>query len=140
LLRVVFALGVTSFFNKGLSHRVINRAVTDKYDWPYEIVVVTGGSDGFGKHIVLMLAARAKPKIFILDVQEPNYTLPDGAKFYQCHITQFGAVATAAAHIRSDLGGDPTILINNAGILHARPILLSTEDEVQRMFDVNAVS
>ncbi|KAH8695961.1 short chain dehydrogenase/reductase family protein [Talaromyces proteolyticus] len=139
-LRVAFALGLLRVFNAWLSRRAINRGVSDKFDWPREIVIVTGGSNGFGKNIVLMLAARAKARIVVLDILEPQYTLPAGVRFYQCDITDSSAVAAAAEKIRTDFGASPTVLINNAGIIYARPLLDNTEDQIEKMFKVNTLA
>lgn len=139
-LRVFLVLGFLRAFNAWLSRRAINNGASDRYDWPREVVVVTGGSDGIGKQIVLLLAARAKPKIAILDIQEPRYDLPDGVRFYRCDIINSEAIAAAAAQIRTDLGADPTVLINNAGILIARPMLEGTEAETRLTFEVNTLS
>lgn len=139
-LKIALVLGALRVFNGWLSRRALNHGLTDKYDWPHEIVVITGGSDGMGKYMVLHLAARAGPKIAILDIQEPRYTLPDGAHFYKCDITKPEAIAAAAAQIRSDLGGDPTVLINNAGVLLAKPLLESPEKDTRLMFEVNTLA
>jgi all-trans-retinol dehydrogenase (NAD+) len=139
-LRVLFVLGFIRVFNAWLSRRAINNRVWDRYDWPREVIVVTGGSDGIGKRIVLLLAARVKTKIAILDIQEPRYDLPEGTRFYHCDITQSEAIATAASQIRSELGADPTVLINNAGVMLAHPMLEGTEEETRLTFEVNTLS
>ncbi|CRG90473.1 Estradiol 17-beta-dehydrogenase 11 [Talaromyces islandicus] len=141
-LRIAFALGLLRVINAWLSRRAINRAAADKYDWPRrEIVVVTGGSNGFGKQIVLMLAARAKAKIVVLDILEPQYELPEGARFYHCDITSSESIAAAAEKIRADHDGKgPTVLINNAGIIYARPLLDTSEAEIEKMFSVNTLA
>lgn len=36
--------------------------------------------------------------------------------------------------------GDPTVLINNAGIGSAQPILARSEEQIRRVFDVNIIS
>ncbi|EED21829.1 short chain dehydrogenase/reductase family protein [Talaromyces stipitatus ATCC 10500] len=139
-LRIAFALGVIRRVNTFLGRRAINRGISDEYDWPREIIVVTGGSNGFGKEQVLMLAKRARSKIAILDVMPPDYVLPGGVRFFKCDITSSDAIAAAATDIRREFGGDPTILINNAGIIYARPILENTDREIQKMFEVNTLS
>lgn len=139
-LQIALSLGAIRIFNSWLSRRSLNNGLSDKFDWPREIVVVTGGSDGVGKFIVLHLAARAKCQIAILDIQEPRYTLPNGAHFYKCDITKVDEIAAAAAQIRSDLGGDPTVLVNNAGILLTNPLLDSPEKDTRLMFEVNTLS
>ncbi|OKL60724.1 hypothetical protein UA08_04435 [Talaromyces atroroseus] len=142
-LRIALALGLVGSVNSWIGRRVLNRHVKDKYDWPREIVVVTGGSHGFGKETVLILAARAKGvRIAVLDVVPPDYEY-DGdsvVKFFHCDITNVDAIAVAAAEIRAVFGGDPTVLINNAGVIYARPLLENTEREISMMFEVNAVS
>ncbi|PCG98294.1 Short-chain dehydrogenase/reductase SDR [Penicillium occitanis (nom. inval.)] len=139
-LRIAFALGLVSRVNSWLGRRAINRGTSDKYDWPREVIVVSGGSNGIGKHLVLMLSERAKSKIAILDVIAPDYTLPAGVKYFKCDITSSEAIAAAAAEIRTAFGGDPTILINNAGIIYARPILENSDREIQKMFEVNTLA
>lgn len=139
-LRIAFALSLIRRVNSWLGRRVINRAISDKYDWPREIIVVTGGSNGFGKQLVLLLARRAKSRIAVLDVIAPDYRLPAGVKYFKCDITSPEAITAAAAEIRTAFGGDPTILINNAGIIYARPILENSETEVQKMFEVNTLA
>jgi all-trans-retinol dehydrogenase (NAD+) len=49
-----------------------NNWKNDTYDWNKEIVVVTGGSDGIGAHIVKFLAEKGIT-VVILDIQEPKF-------------------------------------------------------------------
>ena len=58
-------------------------------------------------------------------------------RHYQCDITS--DCREVAASIRSTFG-NPTILINNAGIATGLSILSSTDESVQRTFDVNTFS
>lgn len=51
-----------------LDDRVTNNWVKDQYEWDKEIVVVTGGSDGIGKEVVLLLAERGV-RVAVMDVQ-----------------------------------------------------------------------
>lgn len=141
-LRIAFALGLIGTANSWLNHRVLNRRIKDKYDWPNEIVVVTGGSNGFGKEVVLMLVARAKGvRIAILDIGPPDYTLPnERVQFFQCDITDAEAIASTAVKINAAFGADPTILINNAGVIYVRALLENTDKEVDKMFEVNTLA
>ena len=43
-----------------------------KYNWIREVVVITGGSDGIGKHISWLLAEKGC-KIASLDIQPPTF-------------------------------------------------------------------
>jgi histidinol-phosphate/aromatic aminotransferase/cobyric acid decarboxylase-like protein len=72
LLKAVYAgvaLKVKNFLDKGVS----NNWVSDTYNWSKEIVVVTGGSDGIGMKVVMLLAERGI-KVVVLDIQPPKYT------------------------------------------------------------------
>ena len=60
---------VKNFLDEGVS----NNWVSDTYNWSKEIVVVTGGSDGIGMKVVMMLAERGI-KVVVLDIQPPKYT------------------------------------------------------------------
>lgn len=73
-LKILAALGAIRILNNWLSRRAVNNGVTDNsYDWTKEIVLVTGGSDGIGKQITLMLASRGI-KVVVLDIQPLSYT------------------------------------------------------------------
>src|SRR5947207_16022876 len=59
--------------------------------------------------------------------------------FYECDITSPKAIAAAASKIRADVG-EPTVLINNAGIARGKSILDSSENDIRSTFDVNALA
>jgi NADPH:quinone reductase-like Zn-dependent oxidoreductase len=62
-------------FNVWLSRRKVNNYLTDNsWDWTKEIVVVTGGSSGIGKEIVIKLAKK-HVKVIIVDLNAPSYQL-----------------------------------------------------------------
>ncbi|KAL8688373.1 MAG: hypothetical protein Q9218_005700 [Villophora microphyllina] len=156
-LKVLVYLGILRYLNNFLSTGALNNWTSSKYEWNKEVVVITGGSDGIGKMIARLLAEKGA-KIAILDVQpltfEPrtsphsnsaplsyaNTTLvAPNIHFYSCDITSPEAVSTTASSIRSSLG-NPTLLINNAGIAVGLPILSTTDASVQEVFDVNILS
>lgn len=56
--------------------------------------------------------------------------------YYKCDLTDTAQIKSVAARIREDLG-DPTILVNNAGVARGRSILETTERDLQFTFDVN---
>ncbi|UWQ62344.1 SDR family oxidoreductase [Leisingera caerulea] len=100
-------------------------------------VIVTGGSDGIGKHICLKLAA-AGCKLAILgrnrdrldQVAEAARSLgaPE-ARSYGADMTDPAAIAAAASAILQDFGS-VDILINNAGIWHKAGPLDSISEEM----------
>ena len=59
--------------------------------------------------------------------------------YYKCDITSPATIASVAAQIRKDVG-EPTILINNAGVARGKTILDATEKDVRFTFDVNTLS
>lgn len=59
--------------------------------------------------------------------------------FYKVDITDSSAIASVAKAIRTE-HGDPTVLINNAGIGNAATILDVTEEKLRKLFDVNLVA
>ncbi|KAL8780206.1 MAG: hypothetical protein Q9194_001037 [Teloschistes cf. exilis] len=136
--KVLVYLGVIRWLNDLLSTAALNNWTSSKYEWSKEIVVVTGGSGGIGKSIALLLAEKGAT-IAILDVQPLTFEPPPNIHFYSCDITSESAVSTTASSIRSTFG-NPTILINNAGIAIGRSLLSTTEASVQKVFDVNILS
>jgi all-trans-retinol dehydrogenase (NAD+) len=59
--------------------------------------------------------------------------------YYSCDITSTSAVRDVALRIRHDVG-DPTILINNAGMGSYHTILDTTEEDLEKIFKVNLLS
>jgi short-subunit dehydrogenase len=103
-----------------------------------ELVLVTGGSGGIGQHIVEHLACK-EARVQILDVKKPTFELPTGVAFYQTDITSTEDISRVASDIRRSYG-DPTILVNAAGIFHCGPLLEKSEQQVRETFEVNTVS
>ncbi|OJJ30752.1 hypothetical protein ASPWEDRAFT_43685 [Aspergillus wentii DTO 134E9] len=137
-LKVLLPLAVGRRLNAWLSRRAVNNGVSDKYDWSREVIVLTGGSNGIGKQIADRFGARGI-KVAILDIQPPTEQLPQSVHFHQCDITSPSAIAAAAKDIRATLG-EPTILINNAGVMSGRTLLNSTEAQTRLIFEVNTMS
>lgn len=137
-LKVLVYLGLARSINKWLSRRSLNHSVADTYDWPREIALVTGGSDGIGHQITLLLAKRGI-KVVVLDVQPLKYTPPPNVHFFQCDIRNPESIAAIAEEVRATVG-NPTILINNAGVLKGNTILGGTDAEIRQTFDVNTIS
>ena len=67
-LNLLLYLGLARWANRFLNQGVLNNWQADKYDWSKEIVLVTGGSDGIGKALVLLLASRGI-KTIVLDIR-----------------------------------------------------------------------
>jgi short-subunit dehydrogenase len=59
--------------------------------------------------------------------------------FYKVDLAKAEAIKSIATKIRSE-HGDPTVLINNAGIEFNKPILGLEESQIRRTFDVNILA
>ncbi|KAJ9145239.1 Dehydrogenase reductase sdr family member 8 [Coniochaeta hoffmannii] len=138
-LRLLFYLSLARWLSNLHSRRVVNNKVTDTYDWPNEIAVVTGGSGGIGGHMARLLAEHGL-KVAVLDIQPLTYPAAPNLHFYPCDITSPQTLSSVATSIRDDLGGHPTILINNAGVARGKTVLDSSERDVRFTFDVNALA
>ncbi|KAG0295574.1 hypothetical protein BGZ96_011427 [Linnemannia gamsii] len=104
-----------------------------KVDWEDEVVLITGGASGIGYLLAEMLAIR-HITVVVLDVH-PVKTALD-IESYICDVSDPEDIARAAKEIREDVG-EPTILVNNAGIINGRSILdLSTED-IKHTININ---
>ncbi|KAF2457679.1 hypothetical protein BDY21DRAFT_344557 [Lineolata rhizophorae] len=114
-LRALFALGVLDRLRRFLDDGVLNNWTSDKYDWEKEVVVVTGGSDGIGKCVVLLMAERGI-KVVVLDVRELTYEAPPTVRYVYCDLGSHESIASATSEAAAAFGAAPTIFINNAGI------------------------
>lgn len=104
-----------------------------------ELAIVTGGSDGLGAQYVRTLADKGV-KVAIFDISPPRFTLPANACFFRVDVTSSNEIAAVAVELRKTFGQEPTILINNAGILPAHSILEGSDASNSRIFEVNTLS
>ncbi|KAJ5087987.1 NAD(P)-binding protein [Penicillium angulare] len=132
-------VGLISRANSYLSRRALNgRSGTRKWNQEQEIAVVTGGSSGIGAAIVGELATRGS-KVIIFDINEPQEPLGSNKFFYKVDLASYEEIKIIAAQVRSD-HGDPTVLINNAGVEFNKPILSLPETNLRKTFEVNIIS
>lgn len=103
-------------------------------------IIVTGGASGIGLAITRRFAA-AGGRVFIFDIDEETGTeaalqlqsegLPVG--FVQCDISDFEQVAEAVAQVKSPIH----ILVNNAGIAHIGNLEQTSEEDLDRLYQIN---
>ncbi|KAM6522983.1 hypothetical protein FALCPG4_012590 [Fusarium falciforme] len=137
--KILLGIGATHTLNSILNTRALgNSGAALKWDWTREIILITGGSSGMGKMMAERFAAKGI-KVVIIDIQPPQGKLPLNVSFYKADITSPDTVKDVAERIRKDVG-DPTVLINNAGIGVGKSILECSRTQIQRMFDVNLIS
>ncbi len=143
VLSTMLGLGLGSRINGFLNRWATNNWSTqpqDGWQWDREIAVVTGGCSGIGKSMVLGLAQKGI-RVAILDVQN----LPDDlseipvVSYWKCDITSSASIHEAADGIREQLG-NPSILINNAGIANMGSIIDIPEEKLRKLLDVNLIS
>ncbi|KAM0748780.1 NAD(P)-binding protein [Meredithblackwellia eburnea MCA 4105] len=101
-----------------------------------DVVLITGGSTGIGKEVVQILAKRTS-KIANLDMAPPTYSSKN-VKYYKCDVTDPENIAQVAKQIREELG-QPTIIINNAGIARGKTILETSPEEYLLTYKVNVI-
>lgn len=105
-----------------------------------EVIVITGGVEGLGGLLAETYGMRSA-NVAVLDTKKISDEEGEekGILYYQCDVSDPKQVATVAAEIVEDLGV-PTILINNAGIVHSKSILDSTAEDVEQIFRTNTLS
>jgi len=117
---------------------VLDNWTNDQYDWNKEIVLITGGAGGIGGKVVQLLAEKGV-KVVVLDVIPMTFETTSNVHYYKCDITSPSTLASVASEIRKDVG-DPTILINNAGVARGKSILDASEKDVRFTFEVNTLA
>jgi 2-keto-3-deoxy-L-fuconate dehydrogenase len=103
-------------------------------------IIVTGGASGIGLAITRRFAT-AGGRVFIFDIDEETGTeaalklqaegLPVG--FVQCDISDFEQVTEAVAQVKSRIH----ILVNNAGVAHIGNIEQTSEEDLDRLYQIN---
>ncbi|KAL4915453.1 hypothetical protein BDW62DRAFT_124260 [Aspergillus aurantiobrunneus] len=138
-LLVLLTLAILRQTNRALTSWSMNNGErVEKWNSDRELVLLTGGCSGIGKQMVFDLA-RARTRVVILDIQEPTFSLPSGTTFYKADITSSASIAEVAEKIRA-AHGDPTVLINNAGVGNDGTILQKSEAKIRQTFEVNTIS
>ncbi|KAJ3957406.1 hypothetical protein N0V92_006021 [Colletotrichum tropicale] len=120
-----------------------NNWVTDnKWDWDREIIVVTGGSSGIGASIIKHIFARnPKATIVVVDLAPLSWEPPKGSKlhYFKCDLTDTAALKTLCTLIRTQVG-DPTVLINNAGIARGATIMEGSYADIELTVKTNLIA
>jgi hypothetical protein len=124
-IRTLFYMGILRWLTNWQSRRAANNFVSDSYNWPSEVAIVTGGSGGIGGHIARLLAEEGLT-VVVLDIQPLTYSAPSNIHFYICDLTSPSTLSQVANRIRKEIG-QPTILINNAGVARGKTLLDATE-------------
>jgi NAD(P)-dependent dehydrogenase (short-subunit alcohol dehydrogenase family) len=113
------------------------------FDLAGQVALVTGASSGIGRHLAELLAAAgakvalAARRVERLDEAAREIAAAGGQSLpIACDVTRSDSVATAVATAEADLG-PLTLLVNNAGVTVAKPVLQHTEEEWDYVLDTN---
>ncbi|KAG0303730.1 hypothetical protein BGZ98_006352 [Dissophora globulifera] len=104
-----------------------------KIDWEDEVVLITGGASGIGYLLAESLAIR-RITVVVLDVLPVQSSLD--IESFICDVSNPEDIARAAKEIREEIG-EPTILVNNAGIVNGRSVLDLSIQDIKKTMDVN---
>lgn len=108
-----------------------------RLDWGEQIVVVTGGASGVGELLANTLAVR-NVTVVVLDVN-PIVTENYNVMYYKCDVSKWEEVEAVAKTIREEIG-DPTIVVNNAGVVQGKLILDLSPEDLNQTFGVNTLA
>lgn len=107
------------------------------------IAVVTGASRGIGRAIALELASRGvdvaclgRDGAALASVADDVRARGPRALVAVCDVARSSEVTAATKHVLEEWGA-PTVVIPNAGVVHRRSILETTEEEWDEQLDVN---
>ncbi|RVX75506.1 hypothetical protein B0A52_00859 [Exophiala mesophila] len=145
-LKYLLAIGVARRANQALNNLALNYWHLRKPGAPFqfgarkeEIVLITGGCSGFGYEMVKSFSKFARVVIFdVLPMPAELEKLP-GVHYYKVDLTDFPAIESAAEQVRRE-HGDPSVLINNAGIATKGTILEAEAKSTEAIFKVNIAS
>ncbi|KAL6241734.1 hypothetical protein RBB50_011267 [Rhinocladiella similis] len=147
ILKGLFAAGVLLRANHALNELALNKwhlrnpSASYRFGAPGkpELVVVTGGCSGFGYEMVKGFSKYARVIILDLTPVPPELaTIPD-VHYYQLDLADFPAIESTAEQIRRD-HGDPSVLINNAGMVSGTTVIGSNAKLTEQIFKVNVAS
>ena len=108
-----------------------------------KIAVVTGGGQGIGEAAAVRLA-EAGATVVVADINEKTASQAaqnirssgSNAKAYPIDLSSVEAIRQMASNVAEEFGGID-ILVNNAGIVQTKLFLEITEEEWDRVIDIN---
>ncbi|WDK16575.1 short chain dehydrogenase [Colletotrichum graminicola] len=132
-------ISTTQYLNKWSAN---NWTTDDTWDFDKEIIVVTGGSSGIGHSIIKHILARTpRATIVVVDLAPLSWEPPKGSNIHylKCDLTDATALKSLCTLIRTKVG-DPTVLVNNAGIARGRTIMEGSYADVELTIKTNLIA
>lgn len=139
LALIGFILACNSSLNRGFNN---NWTLPSDWNWNREIVFVTGGSSGIGQTICQQLLERnPKTKIVVADIVPLTWSPPlhSSVHFYKCDLSDSTEIERLCDKIRREVG-DPTVLVNNAGLVRGLTVCDGTYADVETTVKTNLIA
>jgi len=132
---IITTLWILNYFNILLAF-----GPAREFDWTEEVVLVTGGGSGLGLLIAEVYGMRGVT-VAVLDtnVTEEGENEARNVYFYRCDVGDLAAVEAVKTRVEEELG-TVTVLINNAAVVHGKPLLNLSAEEVERSFRTNIMA
>lgn len=128
-----------NFLNRGFHN---NWILPSEWDWNRETVLVTGGSSGIGKNICQQLLERnADTTIVVADIVPLTWAPPldSSVHFYKCDLSDSTEIKRLCDRVRKEVG-DPTVLVNNAGLVRGFTVCDGTYADVETTVKINLIA
>lgn len=118
-----------------------------KVKWGNEVVVVTGGVGGLGGVLAEIYGVRGVG-VAVLDIlvgeegekgRVRDGEEKEGVRYFRCDVGSYEDIQRTWKRVVQELG-TPTVLINNAAVVNAKPFLEQDGADVERTFRVNTLS
>uniref|UniRef100_A0A8C7YPH6 Short-chain dehydrogenase/reductase 3 n=1 Tax=Oryzias sinensis TaxID=183150 RepID=A0A8C7YPH6_9TELE len=117
-----------------------------KKDLSKEVVLITGGGRGIGRHLAKEFAKQGAKKVILWGRTEK--TLKETAEeialsgteshYFQCDVANKEEVYKQAKLVREKVG-DVTILVNNAAVVHGKSLMSSDDNALLKTQHVNTL-
>jgi NAD(P)-dependent dehydrogenase (short-subunit alcohol dehydrogenase family) len=109
------------------------------FDWTEEVVLITGGASGLGLLIAEVYGMRGVT-VAVLDKNcSEDESEARNVFFYRCDVGDLAQVEAAKKRVEEELG-TVTVLINNAAVVHGKPLLQLSAEEVETSFRTNIMA
>ena len=110
-----------------------------------KLVLITGGSRGIGKALVIHLASLGYRIAFTFNVDEESgklvekdlITLGGHVKAFQMSLEERISVSSTLKKVEKEFSKSVDVLINNAAIAQEKPFLDITDDDWSKMLSIN---